>query len=141
MNQDWCTCFFFSLSPCRTSGGSGDPPAGAPNRQVSLANIATAFLSERKSSSRRPSSTRRKKKRLATKGNNQGSNTSRHSSYTTAADEILNQRLSGENMDAGAGIATLIVPNTTTINVDNKHRPKTVGNNSNKKKITSVCSY
>ena len=76
---------------------------------------------------------------MTTKGSNQGSTTSRHSSYTTAADEILNQRLSGENMDpAGSGgVATLIVPNTTTINVDNKHRPKTVGNNFNKKKITS----
>jgi hypothetical protein len=113
---------FFLLSRYRTSGGNGDPPAGAPNRQVSLANIATAFLTERKSSSRRPSSTRRKK-RLATKVI-QGSNTNRHSNYITAADEILNQRLSGDNMDVG--IATLLVPNTTTINVDNKHRSKTV---------------
>ena len=50
--------FFCSL---RATSGSGDPPSGTQNRHVSLANIATAFLSERKSSSRRQSSARRKK--------------------------------------------------------------------------------
>ncbi len=109
--------FFFFFSPYRTSGGSGDPPAGTQNRQVSLANIATAFLSERKSSSRRQSSIRRKK-RLTTKGP-KTSNTSRQSSFITAADEILGQRLSTENMEGGT--STLFIPNG-----DNKHRSTTV---------------
>ena len=111
--------FFFYY---RNSGGSGDTPEGTQNRQVSLANIATAFLSERKSSARRQSSIRRKK-RMTTKGV-QGSNTTRQSSYATAADEILGRRLSTENMDVG--IATLFLPNGATNNGDNKHRSTTV---------------
>ncbi len=84
---------------------------------------------------------------MVTKGGIQGSNISRHSSHATAADEILNQRLSAENMEGG--VATLLVSNGATINVDNKHRSQTVtfllrlerlpvGNNCNKKKITIV---
>lgn len=114
--------FLFSFLSCRNHGGSGDPPAGTQNRHASLANIATAFLSERKSSSRRQSSTRRKK-RLTTKGT-QGPNISRQSSYTTAADEILGQRSSAENMDGG--IATLFGSTG-----DNKHRSTTVKKNKN----------
>ncbi len=107
--------FFFLY---RTSAESSDLSAGTQNRRVSLANIATAFLTERKSSSRRQSSTRRKK-RLTAKGSQILNNTNRQSSYTTAADEILGQRLSKENMDGG--IATLFV-----LNGDNKHRSITV---------------
>lgn len=113
---------FFFLLLHRNSAGSGDPPAGIPNRQVSLANIATAFLSERKSSSRRQSSTRRKK-RLGTKGGS-GSSASRHSSYATTADDILSQRFSAEEIPCG--IATILV--STTNNADSKHRTTAVSN-------------
>ena len=106
----------------RTSGGSGDPPSGTANRQVSLANIATAFLSERKFSPRRQSSTRRKK-RLTTKSV-QGSTSSRHSSYATTTDDILAQRPSID--DTQNGTATLFVPTVVTTNAENKHRSTTV---------------
>jgi hypothetical protein len=106
--------FFCSI---RTIGGSGDPPSGSQNRHVSLANIASAFLSERKSSSHRQSSARRQK-RLTVK-RRKSSYPKRQSNYPTAADEILGQRLSTEIMDEG--IATIFASNS-----DNKHRSTTV---------------
>jgi hypothetical protein len=109
---------FFSF---RTSGGSCDQSISSQNRQVSLANIATAFLSERKSSAQRQSSARRK--RLTNKGQTSLS-TSRHSSYATTADDILSQRLSSENMEGG--ISTLFVLNSATTNGDNINRSNTV---------------
>jgi hypothetical protein len=87
---------------------------GTQNRQVSLANIATAFLTDRKSSSHRQSSVPRKK-RLTNKGLHK-----RQSSYTTAADEILAQRLSADNMEGG--IATFFANNGIPTNGDNTHR-------------------
>lgn len=106
----------------RTSGGSVNVTPDIHNGHVSLANIATAFLSERKSSSRRQNSVRRKT-RLTIKGK-QTSNASRQSSYTTTTDEMLDQRLSGENMDSG--ITTLFVPSGPVTNGDNKHQSKVV---------------
>jgi hypothetical protein len=44
----------------------------------------------------------------------------RQSGYTTAADEILAQRLSAENMEGG--IATLFAHNGIPTNGDNTHR-------------------
>jgi hypothetical protein len=114
-----------SISFCfRNSGGNGDPSSGTHNRNVSLANIATAFLTERKSSSIRQSSIRRKK-RLTSKGP-QSPTVQRQSSYITAADEILGQRISTETMEGG--LATLFVPINGTINGDNKHRSTVVRN-------------
>jgi hypothetical protein len=107
--------FFCSL---RTIGGSGDPPPGTQNRHVSLANIATAFLTERKSSSHRQSSARRKK-RLTINGRTSSTNSARQSNYPTAADEILGQRSSSEIMDGG-------IPTIFVLNTDNKHRSTTV---------------
>ncbi|CAF0889791.1 unnamed protein product [Rotaria sp. Silwood1] len=104
----------------RTSGGSCNVPQDIQNGHVSLANIATAFLSERKSSSRRQNSIRRKT-RLTVKGQ-QISNVRRQSSYPTVTDEIKDQRLSSDNMDVG--ISTLFVPTSAITNGDNKHQSK-----------------
>ncbi|CAF3418468.1 unnamed protein product [Rotaria sp. Silwood1] len=106
--------------PFRTSGGSCNVPQDIQNGHVSLANIATAFLSERKSSSRRQNSIRRKT-RLTVKGQ-QISNVRRQSSYPTVTDEIKDQRLSSDNMDVG--ISTLFVPTSAITNGDNKHQSK-----------------
>jgi hypothetical protein len=106
-------CSFLFLY--RTNAGNNESSADIPNRQVSLANIATAFLTERKSSSHRQSTIRRKK-RLTNKG--------AQTPNPTAADEILGPRLSADNMEVGIG--TLFVPHVTTNNGDNKHRSSTV---------------
>jgi hypothetical protein len=87
-------------------GGSGDPPPNTNHRQVSLANIATAFLSERKSTSRRQSSHRRKKRLTSN---------ARHQSNSN--DDVLGQRISLETIDGG--IASMFM---TTTNPNNKHR-------------------
>ncbi|CAF0724156.1 unnamed protein product [Adineta ricciae] len=102
-----------------TSGGSIDPSSGISNRPVSLANIATAFLSERKTSARRSSSGPRKQ-RLASKGQSI-SISKRQSSYTTTTDEILGGRRSSvDNMNDV--IATLFSSHNGPTNSDNKHR-------------------
>ncbi|CAF3806153.1 unnamed protein product [Rotaria sordida] len=111
-----------SVRRVRTSGGSCNVPQDIQNGHVSLANIATAFLSERKSSARRQNSVRRKT-RLTIKGQHP-SNAKRQSSYTTTTDEILDQRLSAENMDAG--ITTLFVPTNAVTNGDNKRPSKLI---------------
>lgn len=102
----------------RTTGKSRDSYPVASHRHVSLANIATAFLSERKTSSRRQNSVRRKK-RLTIK-DKRTSNTRIQSNVTN---NILEQRLSGHNMDNG--IVTIFM---TTANAasNNKHRANLV---------------
>jgi hypothetical protein len=105
--------FFFYF---RTIGGSGgDPPPVTNHRHVSLANIATAFLTERKSSSRRQSSNRRKK-RLTIQEKKTAN--SRHQSNT--ANDILGQRISLENMEGG--IAAIFMMNLNSANANNKNR-------------------
>ncbi|CAF1082398.1 unnamed protein product [Adineta ricciae] len=103
-----------------TSGGSIDPSSGITNRPVSLANIATAFLSERKTSARRSSGGPRKQ-RLTSKGQST-SISKRQSSYTTTTtDEILGGRRSSvDNMNDV--IATLFSSHNGPTNSDNKHR-------------------
>ena len=113
------TLFFLYF---RTSGGSGDPPTLTQNRHVSLANIATAFLSERKSSARRQSSGRRKK-RSTIKGK-RASNPRYHSPFSGGADGILGQRISLETMEGG--IATIFMTNAGGTGSNGKHRTNTV---------------
>jgi len=96
-------------------GGSGDPPPVTHHRHVSLANIATAFLSERKSSSRRQS-TNRRKKRLTIQEKKTAN--SRHQTNTT--NDILGQRISLENMEGG--IAAIFMMNLNSANANNKNR-------------------
>ncbi|CAF2823904.1 unnamed protein product [Rotaria sp. Silwood2] len=121
--KDKCQPHYYNFHQnIKTSGGSCNAPQDIHNGHVSLANIATAFLSERKSSSRRQNSIRRKT-RLTIKGQ-QTSNVRRQSTYPTATDEILDTRLSAENMDAG--ITTLFVPTNAITNGDNKHQSKMV---------------
>ncbi|CAF3391835.1 unnamed protein product [Rotaria socialis] len=115
-----------TVRPVRTSGGSGNAPPDVQNGHVSLANIATAFLTERKSSSRRQTSVRRKT-HLTIKGRS-SSNAQRQSNYPTGVDELLEQRLSGENMDGS--ISTLFVPTSGIINSDGKQQSKLVKKNS-----------
>ncbi|CAF1235415.1 unnamed protein product [Adineta steineri] len=110
--------FFFFLFLFRTSGGSIDRSSIVQNRHVSLANIATAFISERKSSSRRQSSAPRKK-RLTKKGQ-QISTKKRSSIYSSGTDEILDHRSSLEIMQGG--ISTIFPHSDTTTSADNKHR-------------------
>ena len=75
-----------------------------------MANIATAFLSDRRSTINRQGSGYRKK-RLT--GNNRTRSDSRQkSSYPNANDNILEQRLSTPNMQSG--ISTLYTNKTTT---------------------------
>lgn len=99
----------------RTIGRNGDVPPSAHHRHVSLANIATAFLSERKSSSRRQSSNRRKK-RLTIKGK-RASNSGRQANTN---DDLLGQRISLENMDGG--IAAIFMSSLSSTNPNNKRR-------------------
>jgi hypothetical protein len=106
------------ISNFRASGGSGDQTSAVQHRHVSLANIATAFLSERKSSSRRQNSGRRKK-RLTIKGK-RTSNPKRLSNYPNAADDTIGQRFSLETMEGG--FATMLMTNGGTTSVNNKHR-------------------
>ena len=107
----------------RTNGRNSDSPSGIPNRQVSLANIATAFLTERKSSSRRQSSIRRKKRFTSKSGHS--INISRQSSYTTNADDPLVQRFSTETMPTTT-TTMLLVPNNSLAIPENKPRSSTV---------------
>jgi hypothetical protein len=101
---------------------SADPPSTNQHRHVSLANIATAFLSERKSSSRRQSSGRRKK-RSTIKGK-KTSNPRYKSGFSTTTDGIKGQRISLENMDGG--IATIFMTSMAATGANNKHRSATV---------------
>ncbi len=91
------------------------------NRHVSLANIATAFLSERKSSSRRTSSGRRKN-RSTIKGK-RVSNPRYQSPFSGGAD-ILGQRVSLETMEGG--MATIFMTTAGVTGANNKHRTTTV---------------
>jgi len=93
----------------RTTSGYGDIPEPTYTRHVSLANIATAFLSERKSSSRRQSGNRRKK-RL----------TIREKASPKPSNERISPRISLETRDNG--IATLFMTNMSLTNPTNKHR-------------------
>lgn len=88
------------------------------NRHVSLANIATAFLSERKSSSRRQTSGRRKKRLTLTEkksGSLRG-----QSNFANPTEVMLAQRLSGEKMETS--IATILMVNGNANGGNNKHR-------------------
>ncbi|CAF3933657.1 unnamed protein product [Rotaria magnacalcarata] len=104
----------------RTSSGSGNAPPDVQNGHVSLANIATAFLIERKCSSRRQTSVRRKT-RLTIQGRSP-SIARRQSNHPTGTDEVIEQQLPGENMDGG--ISTLFVPTSGIINSDGKQQSK-----------------
>jgi hypothetical protein len=94
--------------------GSGDVPPTTQNRHVSLANIATAFLTERKSSSRRHSINRRKKRATIQKR----TSNPRHQNNTS--NDILGQRISLDTMDGG--IATIFMASMSSTNPNNKHR-------------------
>ncbi|CAF1928579.1 unnamed protein product [Rotaria magnacalcarata] len=111
--------FAFTL---RTSGKAGDSSPITSHRHVSLANIATAFLSERKTSSRRQSSNRRKQ-RLTTKDNqNQDSRLSTNCANTN--NPGLGQQLTVQNTDGE--ITTIFMARTSTANANNKHRTNVV---------------
>lgn len=104
-----------------SNGFSGPDIIPSPqNRHVSLANIATAFLSERKSSSRRHSSGRRKKRlNLQEKK----SSTSRpQSSFSTGVDDLFGQRSSSGNMESSIVAMFMTSSSSTTTNANNKHR-------------------
>ena len=116
---------FLSLVIFSSSTGNGsDAPMPSQHRHVSLANIATAFLSERKSSSRRQTSARRKK-RLALSEKKSGS-IRRQSNFGNPTDVMLAQRLSGEKGEGG--IATILMVNGSANGGNNKHRTTMVSN-------------
>ncbi|CAF0807710.1 unnamed protein product [Adineta steineri] len=105
-----------------TSAGSHDPPPISHNRHVSLANIATAFLTERKSSSLRHGSGRRKN-RSTIKEKKKTSQLRHQSSCPKAVDTLLGQRLSSENGENG--ISTIFMINAIRNNriiVEGEHR-------------------
>lgn len=106
----------------RTSGGTSNPTPDTQNGHISLANIATEFLSERKSSSRRQNSIRRKIRGTIT--GKPTLNAQRPSSNVTSVDETVDQKVVSNNVDVG--ITTLIVPTITVNNSDNKHQSKMV---------------
>ncbi|CAF0902573.1 unnamed protein product [Adineta ricciae] len=95
-----------------------DLSSTSQNRHVSLANIATAFLSERKSSSRRTSSGRRKKR--LTMHDKKGSGSRNTSSFSTGLNDLFGQRLSSENMESN--IAAIFMTNISGTGANNKHR-------------------
>ncbi|CAF0870362.1 unnamed protein product [Adineta ricciae] len=95
-----------------------DLSSTSQNRHVSLANIATAFLSERKSSSRRTSSGRRKKR--LTMRDKKGSGSRNASSFSTGLNDLFGQRLSSENMESN--IAAIFMTNVSGTGANNKHR-------------------
>jgi len=99
--------------------GSGDLPSLPENRHVSLANIATAFLSERKSSSTRRQSSGRRQKRLTVKENKPSK--SRHqSSFSSATNDILGQQ-SSSGATAGR-FSAIFMTNVNATGANNKHR-------------------
>ncbi len=99
--------------------GSGDLPSLPENRHVSLANIATAFLSERKSSSSRRQSSGRRQKRLTVKENKPSK--SRHqSTFPSATNDILGQQSSSGAM--AGGFAAIFMTNGNATGANNKHR-------------------
>lgn len=109
----------FSTLNFRTSTvTSAELPASTHHRHVSLANIATAFLSERKSSSRRQPSARRKKR--LTISEKKASHQRRQSSYSNGSGSAVGQRLSAEKMENG--IATILMVNSGAVGGNNKHR-------------------
>ncbi|UJR28134.1 hypothetical protein I4U23_009391 [Adineta vaga] len=101
-----------------TSADSRDLPSTPQNRHVSLANIATAFLTERKSSARRLSSGRRKK-RLANQ-EKKSSNSRLQSSFPNGLNDLFGQRLSSENMEHN--IAAMFMTTSSGAGANNKHR-------------------
>ncbi|CAF0820041.1 unnamed protein product [Rotaria sp. Silwood1] len=105
----------------KARGKSQDSPPIATHRHVSLANIATAFLSERKTTSRRQSSGRRKK-RLTSK-DKRTSDSKYQSNYSNTSSNATGQRSSMQNMEGG--IATIFMANVST-NTNNKHRTNLV---------------
>ncbi|CAF2730946.1 unnamed protein product [Rotaria sp. Silwood2] len=111
--------FFLYL---RTSGKSQDSPPISTHRHVSLANIATAFLSERKTTSRRQSSGRRKK-RLTSK-DKRTSDSKHQSNYSNTTNNAVGQQSSIQNMEDGA--ATIFMTNVNTTSTNNKHRTNLV---------------
>ena len=86
-------------------------PTTSQHRHVSLANIATAFLTERKSSSRRHS-TRRRKKRLTIQ--EKRTSNSRHSNDTSHGQRI--------SLDANEGGMAVFMTTLNGNNANNKHR-------------------
>ena len=92
------------------------------HRQVSLANIATAFLTERKSTTRRQSNTRMKK-RLTNK-DRKTSASKYQSNYQNGNKNVIGQRSSLQNMQDG--IASIFVNNTNATHVNKKHRTTAV---------------
>ena len=109
---------FFSTLAFRTSTATGaDRPPNTQHRHVSLANIATAFLSERKSSSRRQPSSRRKKRMTIEK---KKSHSRRQSTYSSGTETVIGQRLSGDKMENS--IATILMVNSGAVGGNNKHR-------------------
>ena len=102
----------------RASTDNGtDTSSPTRNRHVSLANIATAFLTERKSSSRRQTSARRKK-RLTVKEKRSDSRGSVICSGATNGGTLA-QKHSGNTMDNG--IATIMTLTGAPTAGNNKH--------------------
>lgn len=99
------------------TGNGSDAPIPSQNRHVSLANIATAFLSERKSSSRRQTSARRKK-RLTLNERKSGS-LRRQSNFGNGAEANLGPRLSADKVEGG--IATILMVNGGANGANGKH--------------------
>jgi hypothetical protein len=81
-----------------------------------LANIATAFLSERKSSSSRRQSSGRRQKRLTAKENKP----SKSGHRSSATNNMLGQRSSSGTM--AGGFAAIFMTNGNATGANNKHR-------------------
>ncbi|CAF4499647.1 unnamed protein product, partial [Rotaria socialis] len=105
-----------------TSGKARDSSSITSHRNVSLANIATAFLSERKTSSRRQSSNRRKQRLTVTDKQNNDSRLSTNCANTN--NPGLGQQFTVQNTDGG--ITTIFMAHTSTANANNKHRTNAV---------------
>lgn len=110
--------------PRINSGTNCERNVGNQNRHVSLANIATAFLSERKSSSRHHPSVRRKKRFTAVERNSLSPRNS--SNCHNSNDGNCLQQLSVEKVENG--IATIIVPKVGSNN-NGKRRGTCVSHN------------
>ncbi|CAF1376092.1 unnamed protein product, partial [Rotaria sordida] len=98
-----------------------DSPPTTTFRHVSLANIATAFLSERKTSRRHSSGYR--KKRLTSKDKST-SNSKHQSNYSNTTNNVIGQRLLTQNTEDG--LATVFMVNFSTTSTNNKHRTNLV---------------
>jgi hypothetical protein len=102
------------------TGTTSDRPDVNHHRHVSLANIATAFLSERKNSSRRQTSIRRKKRVV----NNERRTSRRQSNYSGASEKNIGQRVSMDRMNSV--VAATLVVNSVAVGGNSKNRTTTV---------------